>query len=132
PDHEEFSQHHSLFGFEAGYFITERLSASLGFNYLLFHDGIKFIDYGDYSGPVKDYHDALLKEEVMLVSLGAGYALSDSMHLSLFGRLFVSGDNTRETRQVGLALSWDIPLAAEPIEVEADAEAEADGEIAER
>lgn len=135
PDTEEFSQNHSQFGVQAGYFITDKLSATLSFDGFLYHDGIELVEYFNHPPGVRDFHDSVLKEEVFLAGANVGYVLSDSLSATAYTRLFLFGDNTRKARIFGISLSYDIPVAVDPapaLEYEDEGEAEAEGDVASR
>ncbi len=133
PDLEEFSQTQSSIDLSLGYFFTDALSAGVGWSYTLFHDGMNLEDYYDHPGAVRDFHDAVLAEKIMLVGANVGYALSESFGVAVFGRTFISGANTRKAQQIGINFSFNLPLASVPTSMsyegstDGSAEASAEG-----
>ncbi len=56
------------------------------------------------------YHDAVLKEQIVLVGAGLGYRVSDTVGATLAGRVFVAGNNTQNASVLALGVSWSPEL----------------------
>jgi hypothetical protein len=124
-DTEEISQNKSRFGAQIGYFIIPDLQINASFDGLIYHDGVNFIDFGQYSPSVRNYHDILLKEKAMLLGGGIAYQVTDTFGLGVAYRQFLSGDNTRTPRIIAATLTWELevgPTPSDDIEDEGAAE----------
>jgi hypothetical protein len=52
------------------------------------------------------YHDAILKEDIILVGGGVGYQISNSLGITMSARLFVAGANTQNASVLALGVAW--------------------------
>ncbi|HJL42805.1 MAG TPA: hypothetical protein RMG48_15980 [Myxococcales bacterium LLY-WYZ-16_1] len=106
PETSEISQHYSDVSATIGYFILPQLPVTVDFDYHVQHDGIRFLEFGDLSSPLQDFHDALLLEEVVLFGGSLSYFFGERLAVTGFGRAFVGGANTRN--QYILGANFDI------------------------
>jgi hypothetical protein len=109
PETEEVGQNRSDLAFLLGYFFLDGdLSLDVGANWRIAHGGIEFTEYGDYAQSVQDYHDALLREEFILVGGDVGYKITDRFSVDATARFFVRGYNTRDSNIFGLGLTFAV------------------------
>lgn len=126
-DTEGISQNKSRFSAQIGYFIIPDLQVNVSFDGLIHHDGVTFVDFGDFSASEQNYHDVLLKEKSMLLGGGVAYQLTDMFGLGVAYRQFISGDNTRNPRIIAATLTWEFPVGPE---APADPDDDDDAEVA--
>jgi hypothetical protein len=109
PETAEFGQNRSDVGLTIGHkLLDQRLDVHVDANARLAHGGANFseIDFQTPTDNVALYHDAVLKEDIVLVGGGVGYQISDQLDVSLSGRLFVTGVNTQNASVVALGVTW--------------------------
>lgn len=106
-DTEAYSQNRSDLAFTIGRkFLDYKLDLHADMNMRRAHDGMNFSEFPDVSADVQDYHDAVLRENVLLVGAGVGYQLSNSLAVNLSGRIFVTGENTQNASVLALGVAW--------------------------
>lgn len=109
PETEQHSQNRSDIGFTVGHvFNAIGLDAHLDVNYRMTHGGVS-LSGGDFmalSMSERMYHDAILKEEILLIGGGVGYNISDSLAATLGVRQFITGKNTQNTTLIAAGISW--------------------------
>jgi hypothetical protein len=109
PETARHSQNRSDLAFTIGHKLLEqRLDINLGVNLRETHGGISFsqLEGGALSGPEAEFHDAILDEDIILVGAGVGYQISNALAATLWGRLFVAGENTQNASVLALGFSW--------------------------
>lgn len=107
PVTEEIGQNRSDIALTIGHkLLDQRLDIHLDGNLRLAHGGINFVDFAMLDPDEERYHDALLKEDILLVGGGLGYQLSNSLALSLSVRAFVWGNNTQNASVGALGITW--------------------------
>ena len=107
----EYGQNRSQAGMQIGYFVMPELQFHAAVDYANTHGGVDFVDLtGPNDDPVILYHDSLLDEDLLLLGGGAGYQITPSLQANLYFRLFMDGQNTRDSNVFGLGLSWDAAL----------------------
>lgn len=110
---EEYSQHRSDIGFTIGHKLLDyKLDISAGANARFSHDGMSLDVFrtGGFSMDQFLYHDAILKEQLILAGLGIGYQINNQFAVSLAGRLFLTGKDTQNASVLALGLTWS-PLS---------------------
>lgn len=85
-------------------FLDYKLDLHADVNVRRTHGGINFSELG--GGALAAYHDALLRENVLLVGGGIGYQVSNSVALNLSGRYFASGENTINASVLAFGVAW--------------------------
>lgn len=105
---KEQGQNRSDLAFTIGHkLLDQRLDLNLGANMRKAHGGVNFSELNfAMPGDLEMYHDALLKEDILLVGGGVGYQLTNTLAVSLSGRYFVYGVNTQNASVFALGLSW--------------------------
>jgi hypothetical protein len=107
PETEEIGQNRSDLAFLLGYFFLDGdLSVDVGANWRIAHGGVHFTELGEHPQAVQDYHDALLREEFILVGGDVGYKITDRFSVDATARFFVRGYNTRDSNIFGLGLTF--------------------------
>ena len=110
-DTAKYGQNRSDVGFTVGYQLMDgKLDLSLSANGRITHDGVSFNDFATFTPDEVLYHDAVLKEEILLVGAGVGYRVSDTVGATVAGRLFVAGNNTQNASVIALGLTWSPEL----------------------
>ncbi len=110
-DTAKYSQNRSDVAFSVGYqFMDGKLDVSLATNARINHDGVSFNDFATLTPDEVLYHDAILKEQIVLVGAGLGYRISDTVGATLAGRLFVAGNNTQNASVLALGVTWSPEL----------------------
>ena len=109
PETEAIGQNRSDAALTIGYVLLDgRFEVNLGANARFAHGGIDFVDFNNLPMSVQDNHDPLLKEEFVLVGAGGSYQITEKFSVSLLGRLYVYGRNTRNANSIGVGLAWSI------------------------
>lgn len=105
---KEQGQNRSDLAFTIGHkLLDQRLDLNLGANMRKAHGGVNFSELNFMMpGDLEMHHDALLKEDILLVGGGVGYQLTNTFAASLSGRYFVYGVNTQNASVFALGLSW--------------------------
>ncbi len=106
----EFSQHHSNYDVQLGYFVLPELNLFGRLQGAHHHDGISYVDWGDHSSDLKNFHDPILQERTLLWGVGAGYRLTNSVSTTASYSRFITGDNTRNAQIFALGISWRHPV----------------------
>lgn len=107
PETKQHSQNRSDLGFTIGrVFLDNKLNLHADVNLRRTHGGVNFSDFADLSGSEQDFHDAILKENMLLVGGGIGYQISPALAVNLTARFFVTGDNTQNANVLGLGVAW--------------------------
>ena len=111
PETKKYGQNRSDLAFTIGRKLFDyKFDIHADVNLRRTHGGIDFSELtsGAFSGssPEVLYHDALLKENVLLVGGGVGYQVSNSVALNLSGRYFVSGANTINASVLAFGVAW--------------------------
>lgn len=110
-DTAKYGQNRSDVGFTVGYQLMDgKLDLSLSTNGRITHDGVSFNDFASLTPDEATYHDAILKEEILLVGAGVGYRVTETVGATLAGRLFVAGNNTQNASVIALGLTWSPEL----------------------
>lgn len=110
-DTAQYGQNRSDVGFTVGYQLMDgKLDLSLSTNGRITHDGVSFNDFATFTPDEVLYHDAVLKEEILLAGVGVGYRVSDTVSTTVAGRLFVAGNNTQNASVIALGLTWSPEL----------------------
>jgi hypothetical protein len=52
------------------------------------------------------FHDAILREEILVAGAGVGYQITDTFSASFSAAFFVSGKNTQKANVFGVGLAW--------------------------
>ena len=110
PETAKYGQNRSDLGFTIGHkLLGQRLDIHLDANLRKAHGGVNFSEL-DFANPTPTdevlYHDAILAEDIILAGGGIGYQLSNSLAVSLAGRLFLSGTNTQNASVLALGVTW--------------------------
>lgn len=106
-DTKKQGQNRSDGSLSIGYKLLEgKLDLNLGANFRQTHGGVAFADFATLTPDELMFHDAILKEQIILVGGGIGYDINDSVSVSLAARAFVSGQNTQNANVFGLSLAW--------------------------
>jgi hypothetical protein len=106
---EKYSQNRSDIGFTIGHKLLDyKLDVSLGANARFGHGGISLdlFRMGGFSMDQFNYHDAILKEQLVLAGLGVGYQINNAISVSLAGRLFLTGKETQNASVLAFGLTW--------------------------
>lgn len=103
---EEFTRDYSDADFELGYFLPANFSVAAAANLRLHHGGLDYARIIYYEESVIDNHDALAKEDMLLVGGDVGYDMTDDFSVSLQTRFFVWGKNTRNQNLFGLSAQY--------------------------
>lgn len=119
------SQNYSDVSFTVGTKVLDyKLDLHLAANTRIAHGGVSFgdLDPINVEGGVPRpsslslnqllYHDAILKEDILLVGAGVGYAISPAVSVSLDARYFVEAlsRNTQNASVIALGVEWS-PLS---------------------
>jgi hypothetical protein len=108
PETEEVGQNRSDLSFQMGYlFLDGDLDVNVAALIRIPHGGINFVDWAMLSEAEQLHHDPLLRERFFSVGGGAGYYITDDLKVSALARFFVSGENTLNTNQFSIGVSWD-------------------------
>ncbi len=104
----EYSQNRSDASFVLGYALPAlRLDFHVDANLRLAHGGINFSEFPALDPTyVVAYHDAILKEDILLVGAGVSYQVTNSLAVSLSGRAFAWGRNTQNANVFALGVAW--------------------------
>jgi hypothetical protein len=70
------------------------------------HGGVNFSEFGGLSMNEQLYHDAILRENVLLVGGGVGYQITDALSVTAAARLFLMGENTQNASVFALGVAW--------------------------
>jgi hypothetical protein len=108
PVTKKYGQDRSDVALTLGYkLLQQRLDVHIDANARVPHGGVNFseLNFGTTTDEVM-YHDAILKEEIVLVGAGLGYQLTNALGVNLGGRLFVTGKNTQNASVLALGLVW--------------------------
>jgi len=106
-DTEKYSQNRSDASFTVGHrFLEQKLDVHLDANGRLAHDGLNFSAFGAAPMDVQNHHDAVLKEDILLLGGGVGYQISNALGVSLSARLFVTGVNTQNASVIAAGVTW--------------------------
>lgn len=83
-----------------------RFDLNLDANFHITHGGIDFSTFG--SNPQSDqlYHDAILREDQLLLGGGLGYQINDSLTVAAKYMVFVSGVNTQNASVLAVGLAY--------------------------
>lgn len=105
-----FGQNRSDLAFTLGYkLLQQRLDIHLGANARIPHGGVNFSELNFGAMPIPDqvlYHDAILKEEIILAGVGLGYQLTNTLGMSVSARAFVTGENTQNANVLAVGFAW--------------------------
>lgn len=104
---KQYGQNHSDAVFTLGYkLLQQRLDIHIDANARIAHGGVNFseLDFLSTTDEAALYHDAILKEDIVLAGAGAAYQLTNSLGVSLSGRAFVYGKNTQNASVLALGL----------------------------
>jgi hypothetical protein len=113
-----------------------RLDLHLASEFRINHDGLNFSDIDPTLGPNPsatagqiEFHDAILKEQVLLVGAGLGYSLTNTVTVTADFRYFVEplSRNTLDASVLAIGLSWAPQLTKTSEETELDIDANAEG-----
>jgi hypothetical protein len=108
PETAEFPQNKSFMDALIGYYILENLEINVAANLQLAHGGFEFADFTmDTPLVVNRFHDPLLAERFLHLGGGLSYQPTEKLRVSVFGRRFMWGENTRNSNVYGLGVSWD-------------------------
>lgn len=106
----EYGQNRSDLAFQLGYkLLDQRLDIHLGANARIPHGGADFSEFDFFAMPIPDpelYHDAILKEQIILAGVGLGYQLTNTLGVSLSARAFVAGKNTLNANVLAVGFAW--------------------------
>lgn len=109
-DVKKHGQNRSDFAFTIGRkFLGYKLDLHADANLRLTHGGVNFSDFFSampLSGAESAYHDAILRETVLLVGGGIGYQVSNSVALNLSARYFATGANTINASILAFGVAW--------------------------
>jgi hypothetical protein len=109
PNTETVGQNRSDLAVTVGYLLLDgKLEINLAGNYRLPHGGIDFVDFNTFPMDLQDNHDPLLKEKLLLLGGGIAYNITEKIQATLTGRVFVTGENTRNANSIGVGVSWDV------------------------
>jgi hypothetical protein len=104
---KKYGQNRSDASFTVGHrLLDQRLDLHLDANARLAHDGLNFSAFNAAPADVQLYHDAVLKEDILLLGGGVGYQISNELGVSLSARLFVAGINTQNASVVAAGVTW--------------------------
>jgi hypothetical protein len=107
PETAKYGQNRSDASFTIGHKLLEqRLDLHADVNMRVTHGGVNFSDFGDFTPDEEMFHDAILKESMVLVGGGLGYQITNSLAVNLAARLFVSGANTQNASVVAVGFGW--------------------------
>ena len=108
-DTAKYGQYRSDVSFTIGYkLLGQRLDLSLGADARFTHDGvgIGMNEFPDLTADEATYHDAILKENIVLAGAGVGYQITNSISASVAARIFVTGKNTQNASVIALGIDW--------------------------
>lgn len=110
-DTERYTQNRSDMAFVVGHKLLDyRLDLNIGANARLSHGGVNFSEFesGELTLAEAEAHDAILNEDVVLVGVGAGYDISNTLTATLGVRVFLEAlsQNTLNASVIALGLSW--------------------------
>jgi hypothetical protein len=109
-----------------------RLDLHLASEFRINHDGLNFSDIDPSLGPNPsatpgqiEFHDAILKEQVLLVGAGLGYSLTNSLTMTADFRYFVEplSRNTLDASVLAIGLSWAPQLTKTSADADLDLDA---------
>ncbi|MDQ3365619.1 MAG: hypothetical protein M3680_09335 [Myxococcota bacterium] len=107
PDTAKHSQNRSDLAFTIGHkLLDHRLDLHADANMRKAHGGVSLRAQSTLTDDEELYHDAILKEDIVLVGGGIGYQVSNSFSLSLSARFFLTGTNTQNASVVALGAAW--------------------------
>jgi hypothetical protein len=103
-----YNNNHTDITGRIGYYILPQLEVDADINIRIANGGFDFVDWTKVSQAVRDYHDAVLAEGVVLIGGGGSYEIFEGLVVNAFFRIFVTGTNTRNTSMVGTGLTWAV------------------------
>lgn len=104
---KKYGQSRSDASFTVGHrLLDQKLDLHLDANARLAHDGLNFSDFATAPADVQMFHDAVLKEDIVLLGGGVGYQISSAIGVSLSARLFVTGINTQNASVIAAGVTW--------------------------
>lgn len=107
PDTAKLGENTSDGAFVVGYKLLDgKLDLNLDANFHITHGGVDFSTLGSDPMTVQLYHDAVLRENQLLVGGGVGYALTNSLSIAAKYMFFVSGVNTQNASVLGIGLTY--------------------------
>jgi hypothetical protein len=104
---EKYSQNRSDVSFTIGHkLLDQRLDLRAEAALRLTHDGVSLANYTMLPTEERDFHDPILKEDMLLVGAGVGYQISNALGVSLAARYFAWGLETQNASVLALGLTW--------------------------
>lgn len=104
PMTSDISQKRSTVALQVGYFVLDKLVVNLASDIVRSHGGIDFEGFAGYTATQREFHDALLNEDILLLGGGLSYTLTDRVDVGAAVRIFIDGLNTREANLFNLSL----------------------------
>jgi hypothetical protein len=106
-DTAKHGQNRSDLAFTVGHkLLGQRLDLHLDANARLTHGGVNFSEFDMLTPDEAMYHDAILKEDIILVGGGVGYQINNSLGVTMSARLFLTGANTQNASVLALGVAW--------------------------
>jgi hypothetical protein len=110
PETEVYGQNRSDLAATVGVKLLEegKLDLHASLNMRRTHGGLS-LEYAfgnDASMNEELFHDAILREEILVAGGGVGYQITDSFSASFSAALFVAGKNTQKANVFGVGLAW--------------------------
>ncbi|HWU90165.1 MAG TPA: hypothetical protein VN253_23035 [Kofleriaceae bacterium] len=105
---KQYGQNRSDLAFTIGHkLLSQRLDLHVDANARKAHGGVDFseINFQTMNNTAL-YHDAILKEDIILVGGGIGYQISNALAASLSARFFLDGTNTQNASVFALGITW--------------------------
>ena len=104
---QKHEQDRSDMAFTIGHKLLDyRLDVHLDASARFGHGGVSLDDLATLSGPESLYHDAILKETIVLAGAGVGYQINNQFGVSLAAQVFLTGANTQKANVLALGLTW--------------------------
>jgi hypothetical protein len=106
PMTEEYNLDRSEYSAQIGYGFLDKFDVNLALDGRKMHGGFDFTEFADVSDTVRENHDQLLREDIVLLGGGLSYDVTDKFSIGGAVRFFLSGRNTRDVTMFGLSAQY--------------------------
>lgn len=87
-------------------FFDQRFDVHVDLNGRITHGGVDFSQANQLPADDILYHDAILKESMVLLGGGLGYQITDDLGINAGAHLFVAGANTQNANVYDFGITW--------------------------